>query len=146
MASTNGKSGVNLLEIFPETSGTLTLEEYTRSILGLVSVEAEIAVEAIAVVVQATTPDTRQYPTDGWKDRAICRDKPLSFFSPGRGGTLAGDAIRAFCGACPVREDCLLDYFQDPSKISEVTFWRAGKSQRELHRLKKTCLAEHPKV
>jgi WhiB family redox-sensing transcriptional regulator len=48
---------------------------------------------------------------DGWADRAACRGVPSSVFFPdipsGDCRPFYWDRARAYCGRCPVREDCL---------------------------------------
>lgn len=44
-----------------------------------------------------------------WRDQAECRNAPLEFFFPEKGGSGIETASRAkqYCNVCPVSNDCL---------------------------------------
>ena len=64
-----------------------------------------------------------------WQAQAACRGMDTALFFPTR-GELVPPAVRAACGSCPVRAECL------DAGMSENGIW-AGTSERERQRLRR---------
>lgn len=76
-------------------------------------------------------------PTEGsqdprWRERAACRGCDPDLFFPARRGDNIPPEVRAVCGACPVRKECLAEGMDERFGV-----W-GGVSERGRRRLRAT--------
>jgi hypothetical protein len=85
-----------------------------------------------------TVADLRQ-PRTGWYHRAACVGQPAKWWDLNAqdpdGSTANSLRARAICGACPVRQECLLDSIHVPDTKTGYGCIRGGYSPAQIGQL-----------
>jgi WhiB family redox-sensing transcriptional regulator len=71
-----------------------------------------------------------------WRSRAACRGESPGTFWPGRGDLAAFERAVAFCGRCPVRDECR-GYADDRNENQGVWGGESGRVRRRRKREQK---------